>query len=454
LRFLVINCNFTVTVVSEKKFAALQAYSRIWMDITTSQRTGSRINGTTRVEQNLARALAAPLGDRLRFCRYSSSRFVPATPVDEHRDVPTGNVLAARATRGPGASNSRSDRLDRRLERAIRHSLRSTLGKLQKRLARDQFAAASDGDCMFLAGETWSTRYDYDILRALRRGRNMKIAALCQDLIPITDPQFFESAEFVERYHRYVDFLLRDTDLVIAISQSTATELEKLKKAAGLATRIEIIQLGSDFTPLASSRPPRSALHLDGRHFALSVSTLQSRKNFDLLYRVWKRFAQEKRDNYPSLVIVGQRGFGSDDLLWQILRDPSVRDRVFVLHSVSDGELAWLYQNCCFTLYPSFAEGWGLPISESLAYGKICIAANTTSMPEASQSLCIQLDPIDAMGWHNTIASLVERPNTIKDYEDRIAARYRPRTWAETAMDVAGLLSTLGTSEAQPATTN
>jgi glycosyltransferase involved in cell wall biosynthesis len=452
LRFLVIICNFTVIVVPEKKLVVLQANPRIWMDITTSHRAGGRINGTTRVEQNLARELAAQLGDRLSFCRYRSSRFVPAAPIDEHRDVPGGNH--AHSTRGLGASNSRSGRLDRRLERAIRHSLRSTLGKLQQRLARDQFTAASDGDCMLFAGETWSTRYDYGILRALRRGRKMKIAALCQDLIPITDPQFFESAEFVERYHRYVDFLLHDADLVIAISQSTATELEKLKTAAGLATRIEIVQLGSDFTPLKGSRPPRSAPHLDGRRFALSVSTLQSRKNFDLLYHVWKRFAEEGRDDYPALVIVGQRGFGSDDLLWQISRDPSVRDRVLVLHGVSDQELAWLYQNCCFTLYPSFAEGWGLPLSESLAYGKVCIAANTTSISEAGQSLCIELDPIDAIGWHDAIASLVERPNTIKDHEDRIAARYRPRTWAETAIDVAGLLSTLGTGEGQPATTS
>jgi glycosyltransferase involved in cell wall biosynthesis len=438
-------------IVSEKKPVVLQANSHIWMDLTTSQRAAGRINGTTRVEQRLARELVGPLGDRLGFCRYGSSRFVPATPPDEHRDAPTGNALAARAKRGAGASNSRSNRLDRRLERAIRHSLRSTFGKLQKRLASDQFTAASDGDCMFFAGETWGARYDYDVLRALRRGRKMKIAALCQDLIPITDPQFFESLEFVERYRRYVDFLLHDTDLVIAISQSTAGELEKLKKAAGLATRIEVVQLGSDFAPLAQGRPPRSTPHLDGRRFALSVSTIQSRKNFDLLYRVWKRFAEEKPGYQPSLVIVGQRGFGSDDLLWQISHDPAVKDNVFVLHGVSDEELTWLYRNCCFTLYPSFAEGWGLPISESLAYGKICITSNTTSMPEASQGLCIELDPMDAIGWHNTIASLGESANAIRDHEASIAARYRPRTWEETAADVAGFLSTLA-AERQPAT--
>ncbi len=306
---------------------------------------------------------------------------------------------------------------------------------------------------MFFAGETWGARYDYDILRALRRGRRMKIAALCQDLIPITDPQFFELLEFVERYRRYVDFLLHDTDLVIAISQSTANELEKLKKAARLATRIEIVQLGSDFAPLARGQPPRSTPHLEGRRFVLSVSTIQSRKNFDLLYRVWKRFAEERPGDRPSLVIVGQRGFGSDDLLWQISHDPAVKDSVFVLHGVSDEELAWLYRNCCFTCYPSFAEGWGLPISESLAYGKICVTSNTTSMPEASQGLCIELDPIDTTGWHNTIASLGESPNTIRDHEAGIAARYRPRTWGETAADVAGLLSTL-VAEGQPTTTN
>ena len=186
-------------VVPEKKPVVLQANSRIWMDITTSHRAGGSINGTTRVEQRLARELVAPLGDQLRFCRYSSSRFVPATPFDEHHEAPAGNPFPARAKRGAGASNSRSNRLDRRLERVIRHSIRSTVGKLQKRLTSDQFTAASDGDCIFLAGETWGTRYDYEVLRALRRGRKMKIAALCQDLIPITDPQFFESLESLSR---------------------------------------------------------------------------------------------------------------------------------------------------------------------------------------------------------------------------------------------------------------
>ena len=241
---------------------------------------------------------------------------------------------------------------------------------------------------------------------------------------------------------------------MIAISQSTAGELEKLQKAAGLATRIEIVQLGSDFAPSARGQPPRSTAHLDGRRFVLSVSTIQSRKNFDLLYRVWKRFAEEKPGYQPSLVIVGQRGFGSDDLLWQISHDPAVKDNVFVLHGVSDEELAWLYRNCCFTLYPSFAEGWGLPISESLAYGKICITSNTTSMPEASQGLCIELDPMDTIGWRNTIASLSETPNTIRDHEASIAARYRPRTWRETATDVGGLLSALAAAERQPVTRN
>jgi glycosyltransferase involved in cell wall biosynthesis len=421
---------------------AMRDGPRIWMDITTTIRSQG-INGTTRVVNSLAEELGKSLGERLAFCSCSPLGLSPAT-----YSPPLPDAASAREPRkhSPGAKKPAANRFGRRLERQVRHYIRSNLKRLSSRASRDPFPAASQRDCLFLPGETWGARYNFELLASLRARHGVRTAALCQDLIPVTDPQFFESEDFVARFRSYVDFLLYDTDVVIAISKSTARELERLRSPSRRSTRIEVVTLGSDFSYPRSSQSPDFAPDLASRPFALSVSTIQARKNFDLLYRTWRRLTAERKDDCPRLVIAGQRGFGSDDLLWQIAHDPLTKDSIRILHDTTDAELNWLYQHCRFTLYPSFAEGWGLPISESLHRGKICIASNTTSMPEAGQNLCILLDPIDAPGWHDAIVSMIDDPARISALESDIRTRYRPKSWAEAAEDVSQILAGLVSS--------
>lgn len=410
------------------------------MDLTTSLRAGHQANGTTRVETRLARELGDLLGAQLKFCRYDSSKFVATPAMDPAQSA---SPFKGAPKRGPGARNSKAKSLGRRMETTIRRRIKAALGRMRKKVIHDHFPDASEGDCIFLAGENWSARYDYGILRSLRAQKNLKIVALCQDLIPVTHPQFFDSAEFVDRYRDYTNFLLNDVDLIIAISQSTANELQKLKQASDPATPIHIVHPGADFSPSRSARKPALETDLAAQPFVLSVSTIQSRKNYDLIYRVWRRFAEERRQDAPAVVIVGQRGFGCEDLLFQIAHDPAIKGRVFVLHGISDDELTWLYQNCQFTLYPSFVEGWGLPISESLAHGKACIASNSSSMPEAGQGLSIHIDPMDTLGWYRRILSLSQNADEIAALERQIKADYRPQTWRDTAQGIAASLASI-----------
>lgn len=412
---------------------------KIWMDVTTSLRFGGQANGTTRVEQCLAQTLNEALGPRLGFCRYRSEKFVSAA-LPEFAQRPGADTSPQVTPRGLGAKSAKANRLGRRLERAVRRSLKAVAARVRKKVgSADRFADAAAGDCLFLSGETWSPRYDFEVLRALRREKNLALVALCQDLIPITDPQFFDSVDFVKRFEDYVEFLLRNADLIFAISESTKRELDKVQRRIGSMARIEVIQLGSDFSRSPGARPS-SLAHLEHSTFVLSVSTIQARKNFDLLYRIWRKMAHERGAQCPTLVIVGQRGFGSDDLLWQISHDPLVMGKIVLVHNVLDDQLAWLYRHCTFTVYPSFAEGWGLPISESLAYGKVCLASDTTSMPEASQGLCHHIDPIDAISWHQQIVALLDDPQQLKLEEDRVRQQFRPRYWRQTADEVSKLL--------------
>lgn len=425
----------------------------IWMDLTTSLRArGGQNNGTLRVERSFARELQPLLGERLRFCRYDATRQrfegVDASALTDAIKPSTGTSAQAGAHRGPGASNARADWLGRRIERAVRLSVRGAIQQLHGALRGSDptahFPDARPGDVLLLAGENWSGRTDFGVLARLRTERGLKIAAVCQDLIPVTHPQFFETGDFVAQYRRYVEFLARQADLVIAISRATANELTKAAEAyGGMRGAIVVVELGSDVASAAVPQPPSTEPPLQPGAFVISVSTIQARKNFDLLYRLWHRFAQENRSDIPRLVIVGQRGYGSDELLATIAQDATIRDRLTILHRTSDAELTWLYRNCAYTLYPSYVEGWGLPVSESLAYGKLCLASNTSSLPEAGAGLAQHFGPDDDDAWHAAIIDLAANPSKIAEAEAGIRASYRQRSWQQAGAELAGHLEAL-----------
>jgi glycosyltransferase involved in cell wall biosynthesis len=418
--------------------------SIVWMDVTTSWRSrGGRMNGTLRIEQNYAPALAQIMPERLRLCRYrrSRQRFVPLTT------LPQIAATGASAREKKSAAGS-APQIGKRIERAVRQWRRSAAAHLFEfadsvRGGTNPFPEARPGDVLLLAGETWS-QYDFATLRRARQQGGIRIAAICQDLIPAKLPQFFEADGFVERFARYADFLVADVDLVIAISEQTKRDILEYGRSRGtLRADVQTVSLGHDLSmPTPSARPPVLA-GLEPRKFVLSVSSIQSRKNFDLIYHVWRRLCEEGLQNLPKLVIAGRAGFGGGDLLWQIAHDPMVRDRVIVRHDISDAALSWLYRECAFTLYPSFYEGWGLPVSESLAYGKFCIASNAPALVEAGQRLAQHIDPLDFAAWRDAVAELVRSPELLAGHERRIKAEYRPVNWRQSAEQLAALLQPL-----------
>lgn len=414
----------------ERPRAEVPQQAWLWMDVTTSARARpGQMNGTLRVEQSYAKELSRLMAPQLRFCRYQRmrQRFLPLDACPDLSGKP--NAALGATTRRTSALRA----VGRRIERALRQYRRAALGPLVRRIW-NRAPLFGSGDVLLLAGENWGP-YDFDVIARLRRERGLRVAAVCQDLLAIVCPQFYDSERsFVARYRAYADFLVREADLVVAISQSTKADiLNYARDRGGLAGRVTVIQLGADLPAVQSPQRPGALQDLQPRRYLLSVSNIQPRKNFDLLYRLWRELAEEKVPDLPPLVIVGQRSYGSDELLSRIAHDPLTKDAIRILPRASDEELAWLYQNCLFTLYPSLYEGWGLPVSESLAYGKYCLAANTSSLPEAGAGLIQHLDPRDLPAWRDAVVGLISSPERLAPLEARIRAEYRPMTWARSA---------------------
>lgn len=173
--------------------------------------------------------------------------------------------------------------------------------------------------------------------------------------------------------------------------------------------------------------------------FALCVGTVEVRKNHGRLLKLWEGLAREAGPGWPKLFIAGKAGWRAGEALRMLRR--ADRDAPYLwVEEPTDKELAWLYGRSAFTVFPSLAEGWGLPIGESLWFGKPCVASNATSMPEVGGTLCFYGDPHDIDTFAAPIIRLVREPEFHASAVARIRASCS-RTWAQAAGEVVAAVS-------------
>jgi len=214
--------------------------------------------------------------------------------------------------------------------------------------------------------------------------KGAKSVYLLYDLTPVLETG--HTAAVNRLFERYLTLVLQTASAVPAISQSSANDFAKYAIEHGqVAPRGEVTGLPCGLTPgkYDTTESPWP------RNYALFVGTVESRKNHILALKAWKKLiTKHGADNVPDLVCVGRLGWNADEFLEEYIATQGFSGTVSVLsNSVTDEELARFYANAQFTVYPSRYEGWGLPVSESLAFGKVAIVANNSSLPEAGGKL-------------------------------------------------------------------
>src|SRR5690606_10338630 len=121
--------------------------------------------------------------------------------------------------------------------------------------------------------------------------------------------------------------------------------------------------------------------------YALCVGVLSARKNVWTLANVWMQLHSRLGVETPRLIFAGKRGGRIDDFDDLIRATGSLYGYIRIIESPSDDELAYLYRNCLFSIFPSYIEGWGLPIGECLWFGRPVVCSSTSSMPEVGGDL-------------------------------------------------------------------
>jgi glycosyltransferase involved in cell wall biosynthesis len=175
--------------------------------------------------------------------------------------------------------------------------------------------------------------------------------------------------------------------------------------------RVRVIYPASRFDQpgfQAKPRLPRAAPWLTQSPFLLSTGTIEPRKNQLFLLEVYARFRARGGAAIP-LVLAGGQGWLMDDFQRHLADYPWAGD-VHWLGYVRDAELAWLYRHCLVNLYPSYYEGFGLPVLEGMGMGAPVICSDRTSLPEIVADAGVLLPPDALEAWVVALEQLVAEP--------------------------------------------
>ncbi len=459
----------------------------LWLDVTTTLLWRRPPVGIVRVETEIFKYLDALRNPTVRFCRFDLahrsyhevtaaevhdviSRFHLSRPLAETTEnQPAARRVAARArealarlptkVRQPmlGAAKKTEPALRRALHeyRLLAKSARETRARLAGTLKTITSATPppdtargpgptpfNPGDVLISGGLDWDQK-DRVSLYQLKRELGLKVVLFCYDMIPVLFPHLCVG-EVSGLFARYFVDVAWCADEVLCISRSSQKDLlEFLRETGAPVPRTTVVKLGSNLP--ARTKVERAKPLVEGKYL-LFVSTIERRKNHEVIYRAISHLVNEGRTDLPQIVFVGMLGWGVSDFVNDLKLDPRVRGRFTLLNHVSDAELAGLYAGAEFTLYPSLYEGWGLPLAESLAHGKFSLAANTSSLPEVGGPLVEYLDPWDSRKWAARIAYFLDHPEELAQREAAIREDYRAPTWAQTGQAVFSAATLLASS--------
>jgi glycosyltransferase involved in cell wall biosynthesis len=294
------------------------------------------------------------------------------------------------------------------------------------------------GDLYFIPGGFWEFFNTPHWLLGLKQ-KGVYIGVYFYDLIPITHSRYCQT-QLTDAFGTSFAETARFCDFSLAISEFVAREVKSYLSSNGVAVFPTIaVPLAHELhfeTQRHTAGPAGDlgSLGLDGRPYVLCVCTIEARKNHIYLFSIWQQLIDEGID-VPDLVFVGRPGWRVEDLMSEIEASRHLDGRLHIMHGLSDADLSALYNGCLFTAFPSFVEGWGLPVGESLTHGKVCVASSTSSIPEVGSDLVVYVDPFNIESGLKTFRRLITEPAYLASLETKVKTKFKPRTWQDMGQD-------------------
>ena len=298
--------------------------------------------------------------------------------------------------------------------------------------------AFAPGAVLITLGGTWGMPHYLSCLRQARARDGLRHVAMLYDCVPLVVPEHCREG-VVHGYARWFANLALHADAVLTISRATRDDLRRLHAALLPELPVPpaaVIRLDGQPQILVGhpAQPPQHPLLRAGAQpFVPFVSTIEGRKNHLMVFQVWLRLLRRLGPaRTPLLLCIGRPGWRSEAALALLEQLPELRAKVRLLDGIPDTLLAEFYRRSLFTLYNSHHEGWGLPVTESLAAGKVVLTPRHSSLIEAGQGGALFFPPDDAPALLEQLERLITDPGYRAAAEAAITAV--PRSWEAIAV--------------------
>ena len=248
-----------------------------------------------------------------------------------------------------------------------------------------------EGSVFFDMDGIWKSRCNRTFLYPVLKKCGVRIISFIQDIIMVTHPQFCREDDILT-FLEYVGAVMLYADRILVTTKTTKNYMTKvygdinkgkcLSDKRDFVDRIDIVPLGADFKRKAVDTNKEKSLSSDveamikkKKPYLVMVGTIEPRKNQELLIEAYEKGLNKLGIN---VVIAGHPGWHTERLLKRIEEHPDLGNGIYYFDNAKDEDIEALYKNSFALAFPSYIEGYGLPIMEAMYHGVPLLLSDTS----------------------------------------------------------------------------
>lgn len=270
-----------------------------------------------------------------------------------------------------------------------------------------------------------------------------KTVTTIHDLAFLSFPEH-RGSKVADYYLKRTKLAIEKSDKLIAVSRATKADL--IEKLNVPPQKVQVIYeaVSKEFHPKRDERKIQAVqqkYHITD-NYILSVCTLEPRKNLSRLVKAYAQLPHQILQKY-KLVLVGADGWNNTDLTSSIA-DLNLKGKVILTGFVAAEDLPSIYQGAKIFVYPSFYEGFGLPVLEALNCGVPVITSDVSSLPEISGRAAILIDPYRIEQITYAIKNVLMKESLQKSLKAKGLVRASQFSWEKVASETIKIYQKLG----------
>ncbi len=272
------------------------------------------------------------------------------------------------------------------------------------------------------------------------------IVVTVHDVSFIEHPEYFTASRRIQ-LRMTVSRTVKMASRIITVSEFSRDAILRAYPSAAGKVRVVPNAASSEFRVIPRGRALRTVRSRFGIEapFVLSVGDLQPRKNHIGLINAFASLTAAHPELKQHLVITGQNTWFAPKIM-AAAQASGVADRIHFTGFVSDSDLVNLYNACDCFVFPSFYEGFGLPILEAMACGRAVACSSTSAMPEVADGAGLLFDPRNPASIARAVGDILLDAELKERLENRGVKRAGHFNWRKSAQatlsvyrEVAGL---------------